>query len=771
MQAEPTNHDQVGEIDDRPLAGLCVVDAVVGPLAPITRILAELGATVHRIVPDAMDPIEALTANRGKQPAQSTIESALASADVVVENIDLDVAGLRVAQPRLVTMTVSDFGTGNSLAGWAATGPVLHALSGELSRSGIRGRAPVLPPGDLAYQCAAAQAAYALLVSCFHQMRTGDGDHIDFSALDGAVQALDPGYGINGSATLGRPAHLLSRDRPPKGFQYPILPCADGHVRICLLAARQWQGMFRWMGEPAAFADPAFNKTAVRYKSPDLLPAIGAFFATRTRDELEAEGQRHGVPIAALKTFADVLETPHFRTRGTFQSAHLPDGRMVQVAAGPIHITHDSGTFRAPLPAAEPMVADRAFTGLKVLDLGVIVVGAEAGRLFADQGADVIKIESRGAPDGTRQSYLSYGLSVSFATGHRNKRSLGLDLREPRGRAIFLRLVASADVMLANFKPGTLESLGLGPAVLAAANPRLVMVESSAFGDTGPWSRRMGYGPLVRAATGLTDRWRYAGDAEGYCDAVTVYPDHVAGRISAIAGLALLIRRHRTGRGGSASIAQSDVVLSQFAVDIARAGLGEDLPAPDAPWGVFQAQGDDEWCVVSVRDDADWRGLAGVIGGDLADPGLQTRSARIANRDRIDRAVTDWVARHSADEAMQALQATDVPAARMLRVADLPGFAYYRERGLFRVGTHPHLQEPVIDEAWHARTGRLAAPPLDPAPLMGEQSVEVLREWLDLDAVEIAALVEAGVVQPTEASVYEAVAATLAAPPPQLSGT
>lgn len=771
MPADPANHGLGGGIDDRPLAGLCVVDAVVGPLAPITRILAELGATVHRIVPDAMDPIETLTANRGKRPAQSSAEMVLASADVVVENIGLDVAGLRAARPRLVTMTVSDFGTGNSLAGWAATGPVLHALSGELSRSGIRGRAPLLPPGDLAYQCAAAQAAYAVLASCFHQMRTGDGDHIDFSALDGAVQALDPGFGINGSATLGRPAHLLSRDRPPKGFQYPILPCADGHVRICLLAARQWQGMFRWMGEPAAFADPAFNKTSVRYKSPDLLPAIGAFFAMRTRGELEAEGQAHGVPIAGLKTFAEVLETPHFRARGTFQAAQLPDGRTVPVAAGPIHVTPDSDNSRAPLPTAESLVAERAFAGLKVLDLGVIVVGAEAGRLFGDQGADVIKIESRAFPDGNRQSYLSYGLSVSFAAGHRNKRSLGLDLREPRGRAMFLRLVASADVMLSNFKPGTLESLGLGADVLAAANPRLVMVESSAFGDAGPWSRRMGYGPLVRAATGLTDCWRYADDVEGFCDTVTVYPDHVAARISAIAGLALLIRRHRTGRGGRASIAQTDVMLSQFAVDIARAGLGEASQAPDAPWGVFQAQGDDEWCVVSVRGDADWRGLAGVIGGDLADPGLQTRCVRMASRDRIDRGVADWVARHSADDAMQALQAAGVPAARMLRVADLPGFAYYRERGLFRVETHPHLQEVVIGEAWHAKSGRLAPPPHGAAPLMGEHSVEVLREWLGLDAVEIAALVEAGVVQPTEASVYEAVAATLAAPAPQLTGS
>jgi crotonobetainyl-CoA:carnitine CoA-transferase CaiB-like acyl-CoA transferase len=748
-------------VDDRPLAGLRIVDAVVGPLAPITRILAELGATVHRIVPDAADPIDALAANRGKLRGAGAADALIVTADAIVENIGLDVGALRAARPGLVTMTVSDFGAGNSLSVWAATGPVLHALSGELSRSGIRGRAPLLPPGDLAYQCASVQAAYALLASCFHKLRTGDGDHIDFSALDGAVQALDPGFGIGGSATLGRPAHLLARDRPPKGFQYPILPCADGHVRICVLAARQWQGMFRWLGEPPAFADPSFNKVQVRFQSAELLAAIAAHFAGHTRDALEAEGQAHGVPIAGLRTLAEVLDIAHFRDRGTFEPVRLPDGRTAPQPIGPVRVA--AGGAGAPLPAAATIVADRAFAGLKVLDLGVIVVGAEAGRMFADQGADVIKVESRAFPDGNRQSHLSYGLSAGFAAGHRNKRSLGLDLRDPRGREIFLRLVAQADVMVSNFKPGTMELLGFGRDVLAAANPGLVTVESSAFGATGPWSRRMGYGPLVRAATGLTDLWRYADDAESFSDSVTIYPDHVAGRMSAIAAVALLIRRHRLGGGGQASIAQAEVMLAQFAAEIARAGIGAEPPVPDAPWGVFPADGDDEWCVVCVRDDSDWRHLAGVIGGDLADPALQARDARIASRERIDSGVADWMAGRTAAAAMAALQATGVPAARMLRVADLPDFVYNRERGLFRAETHPYLDEALVGEAWHARCGRLAPPPQRPAPLMGEQSVEVLREWLGLDAAETDSLVEAGVLQPTDTSVYAAIAETRAA--------
>src|SRR5207302_6437477 len=142
----------------------------------------------------------------------------------------------------------------------------------------------------------------------------------------------------------------------------------------------------------------------------------------------------------------------------------------------------------------------------------------------------------------------------------------------------------------------------------------LISVESSAFGAHGPWAGRMGYGPLVRAIAGVTEAWRYPDDPESYSDALAAYPDHVAARLGAAAVLALLIRRRRTGRGGAAQIAQLEVMLDHFAPDTAVRALGEALGPPDAPWGVFPSAGDDEWCVVTVRDDGDWRRLAPILG-------------------------------------------------------------------------------------------------------------------------------------------------------------
>ncbi len=168
---------------------------------------------------------------------------------------------------------------------------------------------------------------------------------------------------------------------------------------------------------------------------------------------------------------------------------------------------------------------------MRILDLGVIVAGGELGRLFADLGAEVIKIESAAYPDGLRQTAPGQVMSRSWALTHRNEYSLGLDLRHPSGAELFERLVAGADAVFANFKPGTLASLGFSYERLRELNPRIVLAESSAFGATGPWSARMGYGPLVRATTGVTWLWTSEDAPRGsFYDATTIFPDHVVGQ-------------------------------------------------------------------------------------------------------------------------------------------------------------------------------------------------------------------------------------------------
>jgi crotonobetainyl-CoA:carnitine CoA-transferase CaiB-like acyl-CoA transferase len=792
-----------------PLAGVRVLDLATGPLAAIGRHLVELGAEVIRIEPrgggadrsqgarSADVALGFVAANLGKRAVALNLTAAgdaerfeklLAQADMLIESSDsasgFDGAGIRRRHSSLVVLHASGFGRTGRYSKWQATGPVLHALSGELSRSGIAGRAPLLPPGDLAVDCAVAQAVFVLLLAYLNRLRTGSGDYLDFSLLDATSQALDPGYGIAGSATAGVPASKLPRGRAEARFQYPIIACADGYVRLCVLAPRQWQGMFEWMGRPEEFSDPSYNTLAKRFASKTLIPAIARFFTDKTRSELEEAGQRHGVPTAAVLTVEEALATEQMSARRAFVpiqiapgvSAPFPDGMLevdgqragIRGSAPPLpeSADDDAAAFseaaaKTPFtpaklhPGAPAAAAGRPLTGLRVIDLGVIVVGAEQGRLLADQGAEVLKVETAAFPDGSRQTRDGSKMSVTFAAGHRNKQGLGLNLRDPRGKELFLQLIEQTDIVFSNFKPGTLESLGFDYATLSAINPRIIMVDSSAFGPTGPWSRRLGYGPLVRASAGLTAQWRYPGEAESFSDALTVYPDHVAARIGAAGALALLIRRERTGRGGTVSISQAEVMLSHMAPRIAALALeraGQQLaggPAQDAPWGVFPCAGDDEWCAVTVRGDQDWQSLCKTMNRTdlLAEQTLTTATGRDARRDRIDEALRAWLASLSPQEAMERLQSAGVPAGAMLRVAELPHFEYFREREFFRLVRHPAIADPFYLENAPVRSECLGDPEQQPAPLAGEHTVRFVRDRLGLSADEIDTLIKTKVLE------------------------
>jgi crotonobetainyl-CoA:carnitine CoA-transferase CaiB-like acyl-CoA transferase len=800
MNDTQTKHTSPIDIVAAPLEGVRVLDLVTGPMGAIGRTLSEFGAYVVRIEPpggssDRKVGLRAggvglafTAANLGKRglelnlknlEGRQTLEELAAVVDIVLEDAlwettaarELYVARWRERNPALVVLSISDFGC-SSFSAWHATDPVLHALSGGLSRSGMSGRPPLLPPGELAIQSAAAQGLYVTLAAFLNRLRTGIGDHLDLSLLDACTQALDPGYGIAGSATAGRPASKLPRGRPEARFQYPIIPCKDGFVRICVLSPRQWQGMFDWMGRPPEFADPSFNQIWTRYKSKSLIPAIADFFADKTRSELEEESQQYGVPTTGVLTLKEALGSEQIRARsalapapvGTGYTALFPNGVLLidGIRAGIQGAAPAVGAHQAEVLALLSVVqpstrwpgpqstlgSERPFAGLRVLDLGVIVVGAEHGRLLADLGADVVKLEAEAFPDGSRQTGDGSLISASFAAGHRNKRSMGLNLRAPEGRDIFFKLAAKADVIFSNFKPGTLQSLGLGPAELLNVNPRLIIVDSSAFGATGPWSRRMGYGPLVRAATGLTAQWRYPDDATSFSDAMTVYPDHVAGRIGVAAVLALLIRRLRTGRGGTISVSQTEVMLSQAAAEIAALTLQPatsslDVQSQhDVPWGVFQCSGDDEWCVVSSRGDEDWQALCQVIDrlDLLQDPNLATLSGRRAERARIDEAVTAWLSSRSARQAMEELQRGGVPAGAMLRVVELPHFPYFEERHFFRLFHQDRVNEPFPVENGPVHWELIADPPLRSAPVMGQHTRQIAQEWLGMNDQEISDL-------------------------------
>lgn len=330
-----------------------------------------------------------------------------------------------------------------------------------------------------------------------------------------------------------------------------------------------------------------------------------------------------------------------------------------------------------------------------------------------------------------RQNATKLDISPTFVTGHRNKRSLGVNLRSEEGKAILIDLVKQSDVLLANFRGGVLKGLGLDYAALKAINPRLIVGQSSAFGEIGPWSQLKGYGPLVRAWAGLSRQWRYPDDPDSMCDGSTVYPDHTASRIGAIGTLALLYRRERTGEGGEVDISQAEVMLSQFAADIAEDALTRGgHAAPRSPTqehsSIYPCAGDDEWCTITIRGAEDEAAIASVIG---------------------DAELTAWCAARDPHDVMTTLQAAGVPAAAMLRVAEIPEFGYYQQRGFFREETHPKLPNPFWMETTSYHSPRVPQPPQNPAPDMCEHTAELLSERLGMEEPQIAELAEMGAVE------------------------
>jgi crotonobetainyl-CoA:carnitine CoA-transferase CaiB-like acyl-CoA transferase len=785
-----------------PLSTLRVLDLTEDSAEWCGRILADLGAEVIRIEPPGGSPgrrdqIGFALRNANKagvvldldDPAgRSALLRLAADADILLESFShaqaeahaLTPGALLQTNPALVVVSITDFGRTGPHRDRVATEDVLAAAGGVLSRSGLPGGTPLLPPRGVVSLTVAVHAAWAALVAYVTRARTGAGEHVDVSALEAVVHGFDPGFGSQGSAAAGR-SETFPRGRPDAANFYPIFPCADGHVRICLLATRQWRAMFSWLGEPTEFAEPLYDTIPARFEASDRLnPLIAALFADHSRDQLVAEGTARGIPIAGVLTVDEVLASEHFTGTGTLLQAEIADNLRATVPSGYAFVdgvraglvrraprpgehnhllTTDRSTRPDPDIGLPPLSSGAApLAGLRMLDLGVIVFGAELGRLFADYGADVIKVENSAFPDGLRQTRKGGGMNASFAWGHRNKRGLGLDLRSPDGARLFRELVADADIVSANFKPDTLESLGFSHSELACINPRIVVTDSSAFGSRGPWRSRMGYGPLVRASCGVSALWRDTdsdpAEPSAFCDGSTVYPDHVAGHAAAVAALAAIIGRGATGAGRAIDVPQADVAVYALGPTLAAAsGRPGGVDAEGnrrsgfAPAGVFPCAGDDEWCVIVVRDDNDWRALAAVTGLP-DDPDLGNLAGRAARRAGIEEQLATWTASHDPAHVEEKLQAVGVPAAAMVRLPEELAHPQLVARDSFHTLHHPMLFRPIPTSARIAHFSSIPDPALRPAPTPGEHTREICASLLRMKAGEIDRLVAAGVLQP-----------------------
>jgi crotonobetainyl-CoA:carnitine CoA-transferase CaiB-like acyl-CoA transferase len=394
-----------------------------------------------------------------------------------------------------------------------------------------------------------------------------------------------------------------------------------------------------------------------------------------------------------------------------------------------------------------------AFAGLLVLDFGHGGVGVETGRLLAEYGADVIKVESRAYPDFIRLVSGSE-MSPSFASSNRSKRSFGINVKTPDGLQLIRELVRRADVVIENNSTGTMDELGLGYQTLGELNPGLVMISSQLMGSSGPWAGWLGYGPSTRPAGGMTWLWNFP-DGGPPPGAAVIFPDHVVGRLGALAALAALVARRRHGRGAHVELPQVETVLGLMAQYFLQEGLQPGSVRPlgnrhplAAPWGVYPCAGEERWCVITCRHDEDWRRLRKAMADPLwaEDPALDTAAGRLARQDELDRFVGAWTAARGDRDVMETLQAHGVPAAMMTYASDEPSDPHLLARGYLLEIHQPGVGDMILEgPAFH--TDAMAGPCTTAAPRLGEHTVDIARDLLGLDGASIDKLVAARVLE------------------------
>lgn len=390
--------------------------------------------------------------------------------------------------------------------------------------------------------------------------------------------------------------------------------------------------------------------------------------------------------------------------------------------------------------------------GVRVLDLSRYVAGPHCGMMLGDFGADVVKVERPGRGDDLRGVNAGTGDdSIYSLMYNRNKRSVALDYRAPGAAGLLLRLAEKADVLVENFRPGTLEKMGIGPDRLQAANPRLVIARISGFGQDGPWAGRPAFDAIAQAEGGIMAMTGERGSPPVMAGVVAM--DYATGLHAVIGILLALKARESTGKGQVVEATLMDSALSflmtaipDYLRDGVVRGPNGNRDRYSAPTNTFQAK-DGRWVYVMAVSDPHFANLARAMGRPdlLDDPRYGQKTPRFENEAGIEAIITAWVAGLESGKVMEALQAHGVPSGLVAETPDIVANPQVRHRG-------------KIVEVEHAKHGRvpMQGNPVtltdQPAsirravPTVGQQTDEVLAEWLGLDAAGIGALRAAGVI-------------------------
>jgi crotonobetainyl-CoA:carnitine CoA-transferase CaiB-like acyl-CoA transferase len=780
------------------LEGIRVLDATAPMGAYVSRILGDLGANVVKIEPPGGDsgrylapfvtvgqeqvslPFvhanlnkHSLILNLEEQEDQARFRALAEQADVVVSTENaatwtargIDLERLSTRYPGLVWTSISPFGLSGPHHTYAGNNLIAEGMGGLMFIQGDDTQPPCVSPYEQGCHLASLHAAFGTLLALWERQASGRGQVVEI-ALQEVVAHI--------YFTLVRYTYASEITRRP-GVRNPLTPngyyrCQDGHVFISLFMPHQWDRLVALLDD-AALAEPAFRERDYRQQHADVVDTRIEKFTQRfdcwTLTEML---QLHGLPAAPLQTVADLAANVHLAARQFFTDFEQPSGGrlrsvgpLYRASASPLRIwrpaprlgeNHEnrrvettSQVKHTHVPGAAAMPRSLPLADIRILDLSRVWAGPYGTRYLADFGAEVIKVESGKFPDGRRPD------DPAYAEINRNKRFITLNFQTPAGQDLLQRLVAVSDVVVENFSPRVMRQYGFTYERLRQVRPDLIMVSMPGFGQSGPHSAFASYGGPLMAYTGMALLWGYA-DSPLNAHSKLAYPDYIAAGTLALAVLAALHHRTRTGQGQLIEIAQVEATAAAMEVAFLDYFANGRIAAPRGnrdpnavPQGCYPCRGHDAWCVISCTTEAQWHALAQTIGGNalVAAPQFATAAERWQRHDEIDALISAWTRECTPYQAMRLLQATGVPAGMVQTGEDLWRDIHLRSRGFMVRITDPELgalEHPGIPIRLHATPGQIQRP----AGQLGEANEAIFRGLLGLTADELARLVEANVI-------------------------
>ncbi len=693
------------------------------------------------------------------------------------------VKAIQAARPGLTVVSVTPWGRSGPCSTGSGDELTVQALSGFASMHGEPPREPLRLPG---WQMECFAGTYAAIGAIAAYME-GVGRLVDVGVIEATMSAIESRLGSWEYTRKLPKRRLASFDT---FYPLNIWPCAEGSLVFPFYAPRDWEGLAVILGDDELLTGDAFRTNNRRVRNRDAVNAkLGPLLMQRTAREIFDIGVDVRTSLGMVMDAASLLADPHLRERKAIVEVEHPAVGRYSMPGAPF-LTSESAWRSARAPrlgeqnaelleppssapvgprAAKPAGPFLSLRDVRVLDLTTAWAGPSATRVLGALGADVLKVEAcawydawRGPSAPPPKGIGNYAdndpgtrpheRTPLFGTANRNKRGISLDLTKQEGRAVSHRLLAQSDVVLSNFSARVLPNLGLDYESLRTTKPDIILATMPAYGSTGPYANAIAYGNTMEAMSGLATRFGYADGPPQITHDLT-YGDPVAGAMAALAVMAALAYRRRTGRGLHIDVSQQEALLAQGGEAIVKFSIDGELLTRQgskdhtrAPQGYYPCAGDDQWIAISVGDEIGWAGLREVLlDPELDDEQFAENSGRKANEGALDMIIARHTARSNKRELADRLSLAGVAAAPMLTFEELREDPHIAARAAFEVVDHPEVGRRLLPRLPLSFDGtplftRMAS------PLFAQDNEGVYRTLLGLTDEEMDALSASGVI-------------------------